>query len=107
MLTPRRRAALKARPPMNRLLDLLALIGRYGTQGFAASIFLGLALPGFAAAARPLLSACIFTFIALTFARADFAIIRRILRQPKRLVVACLWLALAPAVLIGAALTVA
>ena len=41
---------------MRRLLDLLALIGRYGTQGFALSIFLGLALPGFAAAARPLLS---------------------------------------------------
>ncbi|HEX8663829.1 MAG TPA: hypothetical protein VF744_07345 [Beijerinckiaceae bacterium] len=92
---------------MNRLLDLLALIGRYGTQGFAASIFLGLALPGFAAAARPLLSACIFTFITLTFARADFAIIRRILRQPKRLAIACLWLTFAPAVLIGAMLTLA
>jgi BASS family bile acid:Na+ symporter len=92
---------------MSRLLDLLALIGRYGTQGFAASIFLGLALPGFAAAARPLLSACIFAFIALTFARADFAIIRRILRQPRRLAIACLWLTFAPAVLIGAALTLA
>jgi BASS family bile acid:Na+ symporter len=92
---------------MSRLLDLLAFIGRYGTQGFAASIFLGLALPGFAAAARPLLSACIFTFITLTFARADFAIIRRILWQPKRLAIACLWLTFAPAVLIGAALTLA
>jgi bile acid:Na+ symporter, BASS family len=90
---------------MNRLLDLLALIGRYGTQGFVASIFLGLAMPGFAATARPLLSVCIFVFITLTFARADLAIIRRILRQPRRLAAACLWLAFAPAVLIGAALT--
>jgi BASS family bile acid:Na+ symporter len=90
---------------MNRLLDLLALIGRYGTQGFVASILLGLALPGAAATARPLLSACIFLFITLTFARADLAIIRRILRQPKRLLLACLWLCLAPAVLIGAGLT--
>jgi BASS family bile acid:Na+ symporter len=89
---------------MSRFLDLLALIGRYGTQGFAASIFLGLALPGFAATARPLLSACIFTFITLTFARADLAIIRRILREPRRLIIACLWLTFAPAVLIGAAL---
>src|SRR5919205_2243607 len=92
---------------MSRLLDLLAFIGRYATQGFAASIFLGLALPGFAAAARPLLSACIFTFITLTFARADFAVIRRIVRQPKRLAAACLWLAFAPPAFIGAALTLA
>ena len=90
---------------MNRPRDLLALIGRYGSQGFVASIFLGLAMPGFAATARPLLSVCIFVFITLTFARADLAIVRRILRQPRRLAAACLWLAFAPAVLIGAALT--
>src|SRR4051794_11062892 len=90
---------------MTRLLDLFALIGRYGTQGLIASILLGLALPGAAAMTRPLLSACILLFITLTFARADLAIIRRILRQPKRLVLACLWLCLAPAVLIGAGAT--
>ena len=73
--------------------------------GLRRSIFLGLALPGFAATARPLLSVCIFTFITLTFARADFAIIRRILRAPRRLILACLWLAFAPALLIGGALT--
>jgi BASS family bile acid:Na+ symporter len=92
---------------MNRPLALLDLVGRYGTQGFVASIFLGLALPGFAATARPLLSACIFTFITLTFARADLSIIRRILRQPRRLAIACLWLIGAPALLIAAALTLA
>ena len=37
------------------LASALALLGRYGTQGFALSIFLGLALPQFSAAARPLL----------------------------------------------------
>jgi BASS family bile acid:Na+ symporter len=89
---------------MARLLDLLALVGRYGTQGFIASIALGLALPGLAAAARPLLTACIFTFITLTFARADLAAIRGILRRPAPFALACLWLALAPAVLIGTAL---
>ena len=75
-----------------RVLDLLDLVGRYGTQGFVVCIFVGLALPGAAAAARPLLSLCIFTFITLTFARADLTIIRRILRRPRRLAIACLWL---------------
>ena len=37
---------------MNRSLALLDLVGRYGTQGFAVSIFLGLALPCAAAFAR-------------------------------------------------------
>jgi BASS family bile acid:Na+ symporter len=89
---------------MRRALDLLDLIGRYGTQGFAVSIFLGLAMPGAAAIARPLLGACIFAFTMLTFLRADFELIRRILRQPVRLALACLWLICAPGFLIGAAL---
>ena len=37
---------------IRRILDILALIGRYGTQGFVASLFVGLALPQLAAAAR-------------------------------------------------------
>jgi bile acid:Na+ symporter, BASS family len=89
---------------MRRLLDLLDLIGRYGTQGFAVSIFLGLAIPGAAAFARPLLGLCIFVFTMLTFLRADFRIIRRILRRPGRLALACLWLIGAPATLIGTSL---
>lgn len=89
---------------MRRLLDLLDLVGRYGTQGFAVSIFLGLAMPGAAAFARPLLGLCIFVFTMLTFLRADFRIIRRILREPGRLALACLWLVGAPGLVIGAAL---
>lgn len=90
---------------MTRLLDALATVARFGTQLFIASILVGLALPGAAAAARPLLSVCIFLFIALTFARADLAAIRGIMRGPRRLVLACLWLALAPALVTGLALT--
>jgi BASS family bile acid:Na+ symporter len=89
---------------MSKFLDVLALIGRYGTQGFAVSIFLGLAMPGAAAFARPLLGLCIFTFTMLTFLRADFRIIRRILREPARLALACLWLIGLPGLLIGTAL---
>src|SRR3954451_15504812 len=90
-----------------RVLDLLDLVGRYGTQGFVVCIFVGLALPGAAAAARPLLSLYIFTFITLTFARADLMIIRRILSRPQRLAIACLWLTFGPAVLVRSALAVA
>ncbi len=68
---------------MARLLDALAFIGRYGTQFFIASIVVGLALPGAAAAARPLLSVCIFLFITLTFARADLVLIRRVFGEPR------------------------
>jgi bile acid:Na+ symporter, BASS family len=89
---------------MRFLLDGLAWIGRYGTQGFAASIFLGLALPQFAAAARPLLAFCIFGFVTITFARVDRAALRDLLSRPRRLVLASLWLIAAPASLMAAAL---
>ena len=52
---------------MRRLLAPLAFLGRYGTQSFALSLVVGLALPGLATAARPLLSVTIFTFLVLTF----------------------------------------
>ena len=67
---------------MRFLLDGLALIGRYGTQGFAISIFLGLALPQFAAAARPLLAVSIFVFVTITFARVDAAALKALLQRP-------------------------
>ncbi len=86
---------------MKLLLDGLALIGRYGTQGFALSIFLGLALPQFAAAARPLLGVTIFVFVTTTFARIDRAALRLLLRRPGPLVLASLWLVAAPAGLVG------
>ena len=57
------------------LASALALLGRYGTQGFALSIFLGLALPQFSAAARPLLPITIFCFTTVVFMRADLGVI--------------------------------
>jgi BASS family bile acid:Na+ symporter len=89
---------------MPYLLRALALIGRYGTQGFAVSIFLGLALPQFAAAARPLLAVTIFVFVTVTFARAEARAVTALLQRPFPLVLASAWLALAPAVLISLAL---
>jgi BASS family bile acid:Na+ symporter len=91
---------------MKFILDGLALIGRYGTQGFAVSIFLGLALPQFAAAARPLLAATIFVFVMITFVRVEAAALRALLREPASLLLACLWLVAGPATLVWLALTI-
>jgi BASS family bile acid:Na+ symporter len=91
---------------MQFLLNGLALVGRYGTQGFAASIFLGLALPQFAAAARPLLAVTIFVFVMITFARIDSSALNQLLRRPAPLVLASTWLVLAPAAIVTLALTV-
>jgi bile acid:Na+ symporter, BASS family len=83
----------------------LAWIGRHGAQGFALSIFVGLALPQFAAAARPLLAGTIFVFVMLTFARAEKENVVKLLGAPRPLGLASLWLIAAPAILIGALLT--
>jgi bile acid:Na+ symporter, BASS family len=83
----------------------LAWIGRHGTQGFALSIFVGLALPQFAAAARPLLAVTIFVFVMLTFARAEESKVRALIAAPKPLILASLWLVIAPAAIITLILT--
>jgi BASS family bile acid:Na+ symporter len=85
---------------MTKALAPLALLGRYGTQGFALSIFMGLALPQFAAAARPLLPVTIFLFVAMTFARADFGALKAALRRPRAVIIAIGWLTLAPCVMV-------
>ncbi len=89
---------------MSALLAPLAFVGRHGTTGFAISIFLGLALPQFAAAARPLLAITIFCFITLTFARIDLAALRALVAAPGRLMLSCVWVTLAPAVIVLAGL---
>lgn len=85
----------------------LAWLGRYGTQGFALSIFLGLALPQFSAAARPLLPVTIFCFTTVVFMRLDIGITMGLLRRPAKLIFTCLWFIAAPVVLIGGAVLLA
>lgn len=87
-------------------LSALAFVGRYGTQGFALSIVLGLALPELAAAFRPLLPATIFLFIVVTFARTDLSAIRALVRRPAKLIAACAWLIAAPIALVVATIAV-
>jgi BASS family bile acid:Na+ symporter len=91
---------------MHFLTSALAAIGRRGTEGFAISIFLGLALPQFAAQARPLLPVTIFCFTVIVFMRADWRIIGGLLRRPARFILSCLWLVLFPALLVAFVLAV-
>jgi bile acid:Na+ symporter, BASS family len=88
------------------IIKSLGWIGKYGTQGFAISIFVGLALPQFAAAARPLLAITIFIFVMLTFARADVGEVKALLAKPRPLIMASLWLVLAPALIVFLLLTI-
>ncbi|MGO4406033.1 hypothetical protein AB4Z10_17425 [Bosea sp. RAF48] len=90
--------------PVALLAAALAWLGRYGTQGFALSIFLGLALPQFSAAARPVLPITIFCFTTVVFMRVDLGVTARLLRRPAKLAASCLWLITGPVLLIGGAL---
>src|SRR5919199_3714036 len=91
---------------MRCVLDNLALIGRYGTQGFVASLFVGLALPQLAAAARPLLGVAIFTFVMMTFMRVDARALTGLIRHPAQLILTCVCLILIPAAVGYAVVTV-
>ena len=90
--------------PAAFIANALAWLGRYGTQGFALSIFLGLALPQFSATARPVLPFTIFCFTTVVFMRVDLGVTARLLRRPAKLAAACLWLVAGPVLLIGGAL---
>jgi bile acid:Na+ symporter, BASS family len=74
----------------------LAAIGRKGELAFAISIFLGLALPQLAAAARPMLIITVFVFTMLTYARVDLDNLQATLRRPVRLLIALVWAIVAP-----------
>lgn len=63
----------------------LAILGRYSTYSYAASIFLGLALPQLAASLRPFIPVSIFIFIVLAFARANLDGVQAVLRAPGQL----------------------
>ncbi len=89
--------------PLRGVPAILGLIGRYGTQGFIVSLFVGLALPQLAAAARPLLGMCIFVFVMMTFMRIDTGALRGRLRRPAALILTCVCLTVVPPLVIIAA----
>lgn len=66
----------------------LAFVGRHAARAYAASIFIGLALPQLAAALRPFIPVSIFIFILLSFARAHLPGLQIVVQKPLRLVLA-------------------
>jgi len=78
----------------------LAYVGRKGTLVVAASLFVGLAVPGLAAACKPFLGEAIIVMLALAFLRVDPAELRLHFTQPALITLATLWvMLLVPAVL--------
>jgi hypothetical protein len=85
---------------LEALAAALAWVGRKGTLVVAASLFVGLAVPGLAALCRPLLSEALVVMLSLAFLRVDPIELRRHFTQPKLIAAATLWTMLvAPAVL--------
>jgi hypothetical protein len=88
-----------------KLLALLAavlrLVGRHGTLVVAASLFVGLAVPGLAAASKPLLGPAIVVMLTLAFLRVEPAELRRHWQRPGLAVAATLWVMLAAPALLG------
>jgi BASS family bile acid:Na+ symporter len=87
-------------------LRLLAVVGRHGPAGFAASIFLGLALPGLANTMRPMLPVTIFCFVTLAFARANFDGVKRVVSRPLPFLGALVWITFGLPLLIEVGLAV-
>lgn len=85
----------------------LGWIGRQGTRAVAASLFLGMALPQLAEAARPFLPVAVFALVTFAFMRLDLAAVRARVARWKLLAWTVAWtMALLPLV-IGLALRLA
>jgi hypothetical protein len=78
----------------------LSLVGRHGTLVVAASLFVGLFVPGMAAYCKPLLGPAIVGMLTLAFLRVDPAELRGHWGRPGLIAAATVWVMLAtPAVL--------
>ena len=72
----------------------LSLIGRHGTLVVAASLFVGLFVPGLAAACKPLLGPAIIAILVLAFLRMDPTALHRHMTRPGLIAAATLWVML-------------
>jgi len=90
-------------PILNALRAALAWLGRQGTRALAASIFLGLAVPQFAAYLKPYLGEAVFVLLLFSYLRTDPAAFGRYLRAPVLTIVAALWVMVVVPLLFGLA----
>ena len=72
----------------------LAWLGRQGTRAVAASLFLALAAPPFAAWCKPIVPEAVFALLVLAFLRVDPRELRGHFAEPTLVLVATLWMML-------------
>jgi len=90
-------------PFLNASRAALAWLGRQGTRALAVSVFLGLALPQYAAYVKPYLGETVFVLLLFSYLRTDPAAFRRYLRAPGLTILAALWAMVAVPLLLGVA----
>ena len=83
----------------------LAWVGRQGTRALAVSVFLGLALPQFAAYVKPYLGETVFVLLLFSYLRTDPAAFIRYVRAPKLTIIAALWIMVVVPLLFGSLYT--
>lgn len=80
----------------------LAWVGRHGTIVVAASLFVGLFVPGMAAACKPFLGEAIVVMLCLAFLRVDPAELRNHWTRPGLIAAATIWVMLVTPAITGA-----
>jgi hypothetical protein len=83
------------------LAAALSLVGRHGTLVAAASIFVGLAVPGLAAVCKPYLGEAIVVMLTLAFLRVDPGELLRHFTRPGLIAAATVWAMLVVPVILG------
>jgi len=83
------------------LAAALSLVGRHGTLVAAASIFVGLAVPGLAALCKPYLGEAIVVMLTLAFLRVDPGELLRHFTRPGLIAAATVWAMLVVPVILG------
>jgi hypothetical protein len=79
----------------------LTVVGRHGTLMMAASLFVGLSVPGLASACKPLLGPAIVVLLTLAFLRVDPAELRLHWKRPGLVAAASVWVMLVVPTILG------
>ncbi len=82
-------------------IGTLAWLGRQGTRAVALSIFVGLIVPGAAAAFKPWLSVTVFILLCLSFLRVDPTALWIELRRPRLVLAAAAWIVVVVPLILG------
>ncbi len=82
-------------------LAALAWLGRQGTTALALSVFLGVAVPQLAAYVKPYLGETVFVMLLFSYLRTAPEALCPVLRSPRLVVLAALWVMIAVPLLLG------